>query len=289
MSLKHTEEPLYVILPYFNFVGFKRRKDLFLEFVDRYRDEPHIKIVVVEALGPTPLGRLPGIKHVTLKSKSTVWLKENLINLGVESLPRGWKYVAWIDADLEFLNQNWVRDTIHELQTADVVQMWRSAVNLGPYGETIKTDKSFAYMFVGSGTKWNPTDKYGFWHPGYAWACTRSAYEQMGGLVEWAILGSGDRHMAMAFAGLALESAPEPSMKTIKAFCVSMNRGSRTLRFRGSMGRSYTIGTARSRTGGTRNAGTYLQRMRMTPPWTLSLHIGARFNSRKRARGSNSF
>lgn len=207
MSLKHTEEPLYVILPYFNFVGFKRRKDLFLEFVDRYRDEPHIKIVVVEALGPTPLGRLPGIKHVTLKSKSTVWLKENLINLGVESLPRGWKYVAWIDADLEFLNQNWVRDTIHELQTADVVQMWRSAVNLGPYGETIKTDKSFAYMFVGSGTKWNPTDKYGFWHPGYAWACTRSAYEQMGGLVEWAILGSGDRHMAMAFAGLALESA----------------------------------------------------------------------------------
>jgi hypothetical protein len=206
--LGRRSEPLYIILPYFNFCGFQRRRELFLEFVERYRDEPLTKLVVVEALGPAPLGRIKGVTHLTLRSKSTVWLKENLINLGVESLPRSWKYVAWIDADLEFLNQNWVRDAISELQDADVVQMWRSAINLGPNGETIKTDKSFAYMFVGSQTAWSPTDKYGFWHPGYAWACTRSAYERMGGLVEWAILGSGDRHMAMAFAGLALQSCP---------------------------------------------------------------------------------
>ena len=69
-------------------------------------------------------------------------------------------------------------------------------------------DTSFAYMFISSGTPWVPTDKYGFWHPGYAWACTRKAYDQMGGLVDWAILGSGDRHMAMALAGLAAKSCP---------------------------------------------------------------------------------
>lgn len=202
------QETLYVILPYFNFCGFKRRRELFLEFVERYKHEPLTKLVVVEAMGPAPLGRIKGVKHLTFRSKSTVWLKENLINLGVESLPRSWKYMAWIDADLEFLNQNWVRSTLFELQDADVVQMWRSAINLGPNGETVKTDKSFAYMFVGSQTQWSPTDKYGFWHPGYAWACTRSAYDRMGGLVEWAILGSGDRHMAMGFAGLALQSCP---------------------------------------------------------------------------------
>lgn len=201
--------PLYVILPYFNHCGFRRRRDLFLEFVERYKDEPLVRLVVVEALGPARLGRIKGVwNHLTFRSKNAVWLKENLINLGVESLPRSWKYMAWVDADLEFLNQNWVRSTIFELQDADVVQMWRSAINLGPNGETIKTDRSFAYMFVGSGTQWTPTDKYGFWHPGYAWACTRSAYEKMGGLIEWAILGSGDRHMAMAFAGLAHQSCP---------------------------------------------------------------------------------
>jgi hypothetical protein len=117
--------------------------------------------------------------------------------------------MAWIDADIKFLNRRWIQATIEELQDADMVQMWRSAINLGPEGEVIKTDKSFAYMSVGSGTAWSPTDKYGFWHPGYAWACTRQAYQKMDGLIDWAILGSGDRHMAMALAGMAVQSAPQ--------------------------------------------------------------------------------
>jgi hypothetical protein len=145
---------------------------------------------------------------MTFKAPNILWIKENLINLATNKLPRYWKYMAWVDADLTFLNQNWVRDAIHELQTADVVQLWRSAVNLGPAGETIKVDKSFAYMFIDSGTEWTQTDRYGFWHPGYAWACTRKAYDAMDGLIDWAILGSGDRHMAMALAGLVEKSCP---------------------------------------------------------------------------------
>ena len=199
------QDPLYIILPYFNFCGFKKRRELFIDFVNRYKE---LKLVVVEALGPAELGNLPVWKHIKFSTDSKVWLKENLINMGVKALPRDWKYMAWIDADIEFLNKNWVRDTIDQLQSAEVVQLWRSAVNLGPEGETIKVDKSFAYMFVGSGTKWTPTDKYGFWHSGYAWACTRKAHDLTGGLIDWAILGSGDRHMAMCLAGLGMESAP---------------------------------------------------------------------------------
>jgi hypothetical protein len=200
------QEPLYIILPYFNFCGFKRRRELFIEFVNRYK---HLKLVVVEAEGPAPLPRrMPVYKHIRLTSGTRVWLKENLINMGVRNLPKNWKYMAWIDADIQFLNENWAADTIDELQTADVVQLWQNAVNLGPKGETLKIDKSFAYMFIGSGTKWTPSDKYGFWHTGYAWACTREAFQNMGGLIDWAILGSGDRHMAMALAGLGEHSAP---------------------------------------------------------------------------------
>lgn len=200
--------PLYVVLPYFNHCGFKRRRDLFIQFVERYAKTPGLRLVVSEALGPAPLPRLPVFKHITFQSDSRVWIKENLINLAVKSFPSDWKYVAWIDADLEFLNPDWVRDTIHELESADVVQMWRTAVNLGPHGESLKIDKSFAYMFVGSGTTWTASDKYGFWHPGYAWACTRAAFTKMGGLPDWAILGSGDRHMAMSLAGLGQHSCP---------------------------------------------------------------------------------
>jgi hypothetical protein len=151
---------------------------------------------------------LPVWKHLKFKTDNHVWIKENLINMAIGRLPDDWKYVAWIDADIRFLNQNWVQETIEELQDADIVQLFRSAVNLGPNGEALKTDKGFAYMAKGSGTVWTPTDRYGFWHPGYAWACTKDAWTHMDGLIDWAILGSGDRHMAMALIGRALGSAP---------------------------------------------------------------------------------
>lgn len=207
---------LYVVLPYFNFCGFKRRRELFIKFVDWLKWRCGIRVVVSEALGPTPLPCLPVWRHIKFPAGPRVWLKENLVNLAIGQLPKDWQYVAWIDADLTFLNANWVTDTIKALGKADVVQMWQTAVNFGPNCEAMKIDKSFAYMYKASGTPWVPTDKYGHWHPGYAWACTKQAWEQMGGLIDWAILGSGDRHMAMAWAGLALQSAPGNIHKNYK-------------------------------------------------------------------------
>ena len=63
-------------------------------------------------------------------------------------------------------------------------------------------------MHKDSGTKYTKSDRYGFWHPGYAWACSRWAWEKMGGLVDWAILGSADRHMAMAWIQRVDDSGP---------------------------------------------------------------------------------
>ncbi|NBX51947.1 hypothetical protein EBT25_18915, partial [bacterium] len=199
------EPPLYVILPYFNFCGFRTRKRLFEDFVNRYKDTPGVRFVVVEA---SPLPKLPVWKQIKVQTKHVLWLKENLINIGAAHLPPDWKYIAWIDADILFLNADWVDDTKEALEFFDVVQLFQSAVNLGPRGETIKVDKSFGYMHSQSGTPYVLSDKYGFWHPGYAWACTRKAWNTMGGLVDWAILGSADRHMALAWIGKSELSRP---------------------------------------------------------------------------------
>ena len=199
-------EPLYVILPYFNFCGFKRRRDLFVEFVERTKG---VRLIVIECLGPVRLPFMKGVwKHIKVRSEHPLWIKENLINQAVRQLPRGWKYMAWVDADITFLNPEWAQDTIDELRRNDVVHMFQTCVNLGPKGESLKIDKGFGYMHRGSGTPYTKSDRYGFWHPGYAWACTRQAYTQMHGLLDWAILGSGDRHMALAWIGRAVESAP---------------------------------------------------------------------------------
>ena len=208
MWCRSTLDPLYVVLPYFNFCGFRRRRQLFIEFVNRISKTKDIRIVISEALGSEPLPDLPVWHHVKHETPHPIWIKENLVNLGVSEFPHDWKYMAWVDADLTFLNVNWVRDTLTELESYDIVQLFQTAVNLGSTGESLKIDKSFGYMHRDSGTPYTKTDRYGFWHPGYGWACTRKAFEQMSGLIDWAILGSGDRHMALAWIGRVNDSAP---------------------------------------------------------------------------------
>lgn len=202
------QDVLYVVLPYFNFCGFRRRRQLFIEFINRISKTKGIRIVISEALGPESLPDLPVWHHVKLQTPHPIWIKENLVNLGVSEFPPDWKFMAWVDADITFLNVNWVADTVAELQSYDIVQLFQTAVNLGPTGESLKIDKGFGYMYRDSGTPYTKTDRYGFWHPGYGWACTRKAFEQMNGLIDWAILGSGDRHMALAWIGRVKDSAP---------------------------------------------------------------------------------
>ena len=230
-------EPLYVVLPYFNFCGFKRRRSLFVEFVKRIQGTKGLKLVVVEALGPAPLPKMAVSDHWSFRTDSPIWLKENLINMAISRLPRGWKYVAWVDADITFLNQNWVEDAITELESYDIVQMFQTCVNLGSKNEALKIDKSFGYMHKGSGTAYVASDRYGFWHPGYAWGCTRKAWLQMGGLIDWAILGSGDRHMSLAWIGRAKDSAPGTIHPNYQALLVEYERMCKGLKV------SYIAGT----------------------------------------------
>lgn len=206
------EDPLYIILPYFNYCGFQRRKQLFLEFLDRYATVKHTKIVVVEAAETGVPFDLPFrsdvFAHLRFEVSDRLWIKENLINLGVDALPSDWKYMAWIDADITFFNSRWVEDTIDALKKNDVVQMFQSAVNLGPQGECFKLDQGFAYQYRCSGRAYTKTYKYGFWHPGFAWSCTRKAYGTMQGIIDWGILGSGDHHMALAMIQKVDQSHP---------------------------------------------------------------------------------
>ena len=206
---RRQDNPLYVILPYFNYCGFKSRRRLFIECVRRLEKTPGIRIVISEALGPAPLPRmcLNG-EQFRFNIRDKIWIKESLINMVVPKLPADWLNIAWIDADLTFLNADWVKDTVKQLKTNEVVQLFQTVINLGPKGECLKMDKGFGYMHKESGTPYVTNDKYGFWHPGYAWACSRWAWEKMGGLVDWAILGSADRHMAMAWIKRSKDSYP---------------------------------------------------------------------------------
>lgn len=143
------------------------------------------------------------VKHVRLRTFEEVWHKENMINLGIQRIgqidPR-WEYVAWIDGDIEFVNRDWVSETVHQLQHYQVVQMFQNAVDLGPKNETFETYKSFMSIYL-KGLSYG--SEYSYAHPGYAWAARREAIEMLGGVYDQSIIGSGDYLMARSFIGSA--------------------------------------------------------------------------------------
>jgi hypothetical protein len=147
--------------------------------------------------------------HLQLRTTNELWLKENIINLLIQRLPLDWKYVAWIDADVTFTRGDWANETLHQLQHYDIVQMWSQAHDLSPNYEIVKTFRSFVWCWqngikpnISGGDYYNAGTE-GIYHPGFAWSCTKTAFNNLGGLIDWAILGGADLYMARALTKIS--------------------------------------------------------------------------------------
>lgn len=182
---------------------YHSRYRLAREWHSRLKETRNVEVYLVESALGDRQHELDS--DLQLRTKSPIWTKESLINLGVKSLlPLDWKYLAWVDCDVTFMDPNWAQKTLHELQHHHVVQPWRNCVDLGPHGSVLQTHSSFGYLHQAHIPKqrWagDPySNRHG--HPGYAWACTRTFWEAVQGLVDWGILGSSDHHMAWGMIG----------------------------------------------------------------------------------------
>ncbi len=144
--------------------------------------------------------------------RDELWLKESMINSAVARLPDDWEYVAWVDGDVTFLRPDWVQETIQQLQHSAVVQMFEYAVDLDPNGRPGIKFKGFpASVLCGA----DPPEGAGYYHgrtmsfhPGFAWACRREAWDKLGGLLDFNVIGGGDHQMAHAFYGSVAKAIP---------------------------------------------------------------------------------
>lgn len=200
------ESPLHVIGVCSNFVRWHSRYRLAREWLEAMQATRNVKVHLVEcAFGDREyeLSEEAPESYLKLRTKSSIWNKENMINLGVRRLlPHDWKYMAWIDMDVFFRNPEWAQETLHQLQHFDVVQPWSECIDLGFSNDGMQMFRSFGKLHqMGKKKQKNAKEPYEFAHPGYAWACTRKFFESVSGLVDCAILGSGDSMMAWACIG----------------------------------------------------------------------------------------
>ncbi|MGE3277001.1 MAG: hypothetical protein AB7O67_17960 [Vicinamibacterales bacterium] len=173
-----------------------------------------LRLAIVElAFGDAPF-RVPAtwgdlvLRH---RARDVMWQKERLLNAGVAALPAACRYVAWLDGDLLFENDQWVGETRARLDDYPVVQPFECAAWLDEGAETARpglprgmgeghTLPGFACTLAGCDDRavaLADFDRHG--HTGFAWAARRDLLATHG-LYDRAILGGGDFIAAHAFA-----------------------------------------------------------------------------------------
>lgn len=199
-----SDNTLHVVAVVSNPERYHSRYRLARDFIGRMQATPNVKLHVVEAAhGDRAHELLDDGEGLALRVNTNAWIKENMINLGVRHLlPRDWRYLAWVDADVEFRDPAWAQETLHQLQHFHVLQPWESCADLGHFGRIMQTHTSFGSMRQRDVRiqKWSG-EPYPYGHSGFAWACTRTFWEQVGGLIDFAVLGSADHHQAWAMVG----------------------------------------------------------------------------------------
>lgn len=196
-------QPLHVIGVISNHAQWHSRYRLFRAWLHEMKATPNVVVHVVELSHGDHCHELEaecaGGSYLKLRSPSGhLWLKEAMINAAVRYLlPRDWKYAATVDCDVRWPDKRWAKRTIQALQNYQVVQPWATCNDLGPHGQTLQHHESFAYILsqgVPMKSTWDANYKYA--HTGYAWAFTRKFWEQVGGFMDFNLVGSSDHHQA---------------------------------------------------------------------------------------------
>lgn len=230
----------YVVTCISNTQRYRSRYNLYRKFA-KHMEESGVKLYVVEvAYGDRPFEITEDTygTEIRLRTRHELWHKENMLNIAIQHLPHDWKYVAWIDADVEFMRKDWAHETVQMLQHYDIVQMFSDAIDMGPHPnyQAMGHNLGFVYCYQNQqrrkdippllidgrlnknrmSTGKNNGGYYGIssnnkvlYHPGFAWSARREALNAAGGLLDTGILGAGDHHMALAMIGLGNEAMPD--------------------------------------------------------------------------------
>ena len=217
-------DQFWVITVLSNPIRYKRRYELYWRFKETCA-QAGVKLITVEqAFGERPfmVTELNDPYALQIRSVEELWHKENMINLGVKhacaiapGLGLKVREVAWVDADCRSarMPRDWFEETWHQLQHYQFVQMWEQLIDLDVNHNPIGgAQPGFMANYVKYGTP-NPSTfraleyEYGtagitlFGRPGLAWAANIDAFNQVGGLIDYSILGAGDWYMAHGLVG----------------------------------------------------------------------------------------
>ena len=149
-------------------------------------------------------------KIVRVRCNSVMWQKERLLNIGLKNLPEDCDKIAWLDADIIFLNKNWVSETSKLLEDYAIVQPFSCCVRLPKGNPKLnlavleegrlegEKQKGVVFAFISSHGLKSFNDFVKF-HPGFAWAGRKKIFDELGFYDKLVASTSSDTLMAFSF------------------------------------------------------------------------------------------
>jgi hypothetical protein len=242
------DQLLHVACMYSNPQRWPVRRELMNDFRKRMEASPNVALYVGEvAFGDRPFEVTDpsNPRDFQFRTGHELWLKENVLNLIVQRMPAGAHHIAYLDGDTQMSRYDWALEAIHQLQHYAAVQLFHQFIDVDYRHRPYCVTNSFGYSYLQSitpaiymdpATAKSPavsrldsaansytrdltrsaapggaSEKVWWGATGLGWAFRRSAWNDMGGLFDQAILGSADWIMAYGMAGLAdgLEYIPQ--------------------------------------------------------------------------------
>lgn len=207
-----------VIACYYNPHKSPYRKQAFDKFYDKIKHLNHriIELVIGDS---EPDLDINSSNHITQHhTDSLLWHKETILNNIIETLPKKFKYVFWLDADVEFENLDWLVDSVYLLENGyNIVQPFSHCLHLekdekprelpkGLLESEIPNNinklvwRSFAYNHMTNKKLANDLDYNTHGHVGFAWGSHRHILDKTK-LFDHALIGGADHIMAHCAEG----------------------------------------------------------------------------------------
>lgn len=205
------------ITAFFNPAGFKSKIKNYKIFREKSKKQG-LKLLTVElAFGNQKfeLKKTDADILIQLRSETVMWQKERLLNIGLENLPENCDKFVWLDSDIIFCNENWVKETAELLEFYAVVQPFESVMRMPknifniesaegiPFGLKADIEGLRSYGMacrvsqLGIFALQKGIDVYGV--SGFAWAARRELFSKQG-LFDAGVLAC-DLLMACSFYG----------------------------------------------------------------------------------------
>jgi len=216
MNPQKLEGSIWGISTFFNPTKYKIKYKNYKIFRENIKRQG-LKLIVVELVfgnDPFELKREDAdiLIQIRTDADNVLWQKEAMLNIALSRLPSDCDKVIWIDSDIIFKNENWLKETCKLLEEYVVVQPFSKVVRLkkGKTSVSLRrkipegTGDGHIYQGIAYGIANNNAgiieDKW-LGLTGFVWAARRVIFKDQS-FYDRMILGGGDLLMANAFYGL---------------------------------------------------------------------------------------